>query len=173
MEKIKTGTTCIGFIFKDGIILGADKRMTAGYIASDKAQKVFEISGKIGCTMAGNAAANQLVIRHITNELKSIELKNERAPKVKEAAMMVNSIQYSIIRSQGEVVSMMVGGVDTNGEKSLYDLSPDGTIGSHDGYSADGSGSVWVKGVLDNEYRDDLTKEESLKLIEKCFFNIF
>lgn len=35
-KAVKTGTTIVGIIFKDGVILGADTRATEGPIVSDK-----------------------------------------------------------------------------------------------------------------------------------------
>ena len=35
-KMVKTGTTIAGFIFKDGVILGADTRATEGNIVADK-----------------------------------------------------------------------------------------------------------------------------------------
>ena len=69
VEKLKTGTTCIGFKFKEGIIIGADRRMTAGFIATDSTSKVYEITKNIVGTTAGHAADNQLVMRHLKSEL--------------------------------------------------------------------------------------------------------
>jgi proteasome beta subunit len=170
-DKIKTGTSCIGLVYKDGVILAADRRMTAGFIATDNTTKVYELASNILATTAGGAAANQLVMRHMKGEIKSIELKCERNVRVKEAAMVLNSIQYSIIRSQGEVVSCILGGFDT--KPRLYNLSPDGTIIVNDGYVTDGSGSIYMKPVLDNDYKKDLSEKEAVALIEKAFKTSF
>lgn len=171
MDKnlIKTGTTCIGMLFKDGVMIGADRRMTAGYIASNSSTKVYEVSNNMVATTAGNAAANQLVMRHLRSEIKLLGLKKESEVFVKEGAMILNSIQYSIIRSQGEVVSCIFGGFDKKLGKALYNLSPDGTIIANPGYAADGSGSVYVKGVLDTQYKSDLKENDALSLMESCF----
>ena len=168
VEKISTGTTCIGFIFKDGVLLAADRRTTAGFIASDKTTKVYELSSNILATTAGHAADNQRLIRALKGELKLLELKSERVATVQEAAMIINSAQYSSLRTQGSVMSILLGGFDKYGA-SLYNLSPDGTILTHDNYAADGSGSIYVKGILDIEYRDNWSKKEALELLEKCF----
>ena len=153
VEKIKTGTTCIGLLFKDGVILAADRRTTAGYIVSDKSTKVYELSKRVLGTTAGHAADNQKVMKYMQGQLKLMELKNERVTKVSEAAMLLNSVQYSIVRTQGSIVSVILGGYDEQDGYSLYNLSPDGTIVSHDGYVTDGSGSIYVKPLLDTEYK--------------------
>lgn len=168
-EKLKTGTTCIGLLFKDGVILAADRRTTAGFIASDKSSKVYNLSKFIVATTAGHAADNQKVMRHMQGEIKLMELKNERNVKVEEAAMILNSIQYSLVRSQGSIVSVIMGGYDTSKGVSLYNLSPDGTILENEGYVVDGSGSIYVKGVFDMEYKPNMSEKEALSLVEKGF----
>lgn len=168
VEKVKTGTTCIGLLCKDGVVVAADRRTTAGFIASDSSTKVYELSKNVVATTAGHAADNQRVMRWMQGELNLIELKNERTPLVKEAAMLINGTQYVMLRSQGSVVSVILGGFDKNGPQ-LFNLSPDGTILHHDGYIADGSGSIYVKGVFDTLYKKDMTTKEALDLVEKGF----
>ena len=143
-EKLKTGTTCIGLLFKDGVMLAADRRSTAGFIASDRSKKVYDLSKYIVGTTAGHAADNQKIMRAMKGELKLIEFKAERDAKVSEAAMIINSVQYSALRTQGSVMSIILGGYDSQDGTSLYNLGPDGTILAHDGYVVDGSGSIYV-----------------------------
>ena len=173
-EKIKTGTTCIGLLFKDGVILAADRRITAGgMIVANNTTKIYDISNNILATTSGHAADNQLFVRIVQSEAKLLELKNERQIKVKEAAMIFNSMQYSALRSQGSVVSLIVGGYDNSQGASLWNLGPDGTIVANDGFVVDGSGSLFIKAIFDNEYKPNMTKDEALKLIEKGFKSSF
>lgn len=172
-ETIKTGTTCIGLLFKDGVILAADRRATGGAMPTENLQKVFNVSKKIVATIAGHAAPSQLTIRVIKSELKLLELKNERDVRVKEAAMILNSMQYSGVRSGGSIVSLILGGYDEIDNFSLYNLSPDGTILPHDGFVVDGSGSIFIKGIFDNDYNENMSEADALKLIEKSFLTSF
>lgn len=173
VEKVKTGTTCIGILCKDGVVIAADRRTTAGFIASDKSTKVYDLSDSIVATTAGHAADNQKIMRWMRGELNLIELRNERSAYVKEAMMMINSAQYSMLRQMGSVVSVILAGYDSREGPQLYNLSPDGTILQHDGYVVDGSGSVYVKGVLDTLYKDGITVKEAQELVEKGFLASF
>ncbi len=172
-NKIKTGTTCIGLVFKDGVILAADRRVTSYKINSDKFTKVFELTNRIVSTVSGGAADAQLFMRHIKGELKLIELKAERKSYVSEAAMILSSIQYSSLRSQGSVVGLILGGYDERNGFSLYDLGPDGTIVPHEGFITSGSGSVFVDGVLNVEYKPNMSEKEAVELLEKAFKTSF
>ena len=173
IEKLKTGTTCIGLIFKDGVLLAADRRVTAGYISSDSSSKIYELSKNILATTAGHAADNQLTMRVIKGQLKLLEFKNERDAKVAEAAMILNSIQYSALRKQGSVISLILGGYDKEVGFRLYNLGPDGTDVAHEGYVVDGSGSVFIKGLFDNEHKANMSESDALALVEKAFLTSF
>jgi len=167
--NIKTGTTCIGLLFKDGVIIAADMRVTSYKIDSDSFSKVFELSNNIVAAVSGGAADAQLFMRVIKGELKLIELKTERKPLVSEAAMILNSFQYNGIRSQGSIVGLILGGYDIRKGTTLYNLGPDGTIIPHEGYISTGSGSIYVKGVLDTQYTENLTEKDAILLLEKSF----
>lgn len=168
-EKIKTGTTCIGIKFKEGIILAADRRATGGLMKNDFV-KVFALSKTIVSTMAGTASTCQLAIRHLQKDAKLLELKNERQVMVGEMSSVANQYQYSILRNQGEVVGLIMGGYDEKDGFSLYDLGPDGTMTFGDRkYVVDGSGSIFIKGLFDTEYKENLSKKEALDLVQKAF----
>ena len=171
VEKMKTGTTCIGFKFKDGIILAADRKATGGLMKLDFI-KIFDLSENIVTTIAGTASSCQLVVRHLQKEIKAIEMKNERKSTIKEISSVANQFQYSLLRS-GEVVGLIIGGYDEKRNFSLFDLGADGTIQERNDYCVDGSGSVFVKSIFDNEYNKNITKEEGLKIIEKSFKTSF
>ena len=172
-NMIKTGTTCIGIRYKEGIMLAADMRVTSYKIDSERFEKVFELSKFTSATVSGGAADAQLFMRVIKGEIKLIELKNERNVYVSEVAMVLSSIQYNSIRTQGSIVGLILGGYDENDNFSLYNLAVDGTIIPNEGYVTTGSGSIYVQGVLDNNFKKNLTEKEALDLLEKCFKTSF
>jgi 20S proteasome alpha/beta subunit len=172
-NKIKTGTTCIGIKFKDGIVIGADRRVSSFKIDSDNFTKVFQLSKYICATVSGGAADAQRLMRIVKSELKLIELKEEKLPSVKQAAMILNSLQYAGIRSSGSIVGIILAGFDVKENFQLYNLSPDGTIIPNDGYVTTGSGSIFIKGILDVEYKSTMSKKEAVELAEKCFLAAF
>ncbi|MFH1511013.1 MAG: proteasome subunit beta, partial [Candidatus Woesearchaeota archaeon] len=61
---IKTGTTTVGIVCKDAVILAADRRATAGYlIAHKKTQKIHLLNDYIAVTMAGTASDAQYLVK--------------------------------------------------------------------------------------------------------------
>lgn len=168
-NKLKTGTTCIGFLFKGGVVLAADKRVTSYKINSENFIKIFDLSESVVATVSGGVADAQRFIRTIKGELKLLSLKNERPVYTKEAVMLLTDYQYVTLRQQGGVVGMLLAGYDKNDGVSLYELGADGSILNTEKYVTSGSGSIFVDGVLSNDYKSDLSEKEALSLLEKCF----
>lgn len=168
-NAIKTGTTCIGLRFKDGIMLAADRRVTSYKINSEKFVKVFNLTPNIVSTVSGGVADAQRFIRTIQGELKLLSLKNERQVYTKEAAMTLTDYQYVTLRQQGGVVGMLLGGYDQKDGFSLYELSPEGSMLNTEEYVTSGSGSVFVDSILASEHSSTMSQKEALQLLEKAF----
>ena len=169
-EIQKTGTTTIGLVCKDGIVLAADKRATAGYfIANKKIEKIIRITEDIAVTIAGVVSDIQLLAKLIKAELKLKELRTGKINTVKEAANLLAGIVYQNIRKFTlipGITHFIVGGKDRGGFY-LYDLSPDGSITDIDDYVSSGSGSYLVYGLFEAEYKAGMKVEEGIKLSVK------
>src|SRR3989338_4107589 len=130
-EQLKTGTTTVGIACKDGIVLAADKRATAGSMIVDKlADKVHIISDDFAVTIAGVVSDAQLIIKLIKAELKLKEVKTNKKPTAKEAANLLGGLLYSNIRRMSMlpgIAHFLMAGKDSEGTH-LYDLFPDGSV---------------------------------------------
>lgn len=165
-EKLKKGTTTVGIVCKDGIVLAADKRATAGFVVNKKAQKVFQIADNMAITMAGLVSDAQLLTKLIKAELKLKDIQTNRKSTVKEAANLLGGMLYSNLRKPSmiqSIVGFLLGGFDKEGGH-LYDLGIDGSITEVDDYVSDGSGSVFAIGVLEDQFKKNLSIEEGTKL---------
>jgi len=167
--KLKTGTTTMGFHYNNGIILAADRRVTAGGIVMDgDYDKVYPISDNIAITIAGSVSDIQLFTKHIKAEIKLKELQTGRKPYVGEVANMISGILYSAVRSMPQgVAHMIIGGTDVKGTH-LYDAFMDGSLKEMPECVSSGSGSLFVYGVLDSDYKKDLSEDEAVALAEKA-----
>ena len=166
-KQLKTGTTTVGLVCKDGLVLAADRRATAGYfLASKKVEKVLKITEDIAVTIAGTVSDIQLVIKIIKAELKLKELRTGKINTVKEAANLLSGIVYNNIRKFSVIPGIshfIIGGKDDKGYH-MYDLSPDGSITEISDYVASGSGSVFAYGVLESNFKANLTEDQGIEL---------
>lgn len=167
-DKIKHGTTTVGLVCKDGVILAADRRATAGHlIANKKTEKVQQISDYMAITTAGLVSDAQLFTRVIRAQLALLKIrKNGKEPTVEEAANLLSSMSYTNIRRPSMVpgiVGFLLGGHDKKGHH-LYEIGVDGSAEKADDYRADGSGSVFALGVLEALYQPDMSMDEGVKV---------
>lgn len=171
-DKILKGTTTVGIVCKDGVLLVADKRMSAGYrIVDKKAEKLHKIADNMAVAMAGLVSDAQLIVKLARSELMLKKIRSD-APEitVKEAANLIANILYSNIRRPSMIpgiVGFLLAGKDTSGY-SLYDLGIDGSVSIHDDYISDGSGSDLALGVLEAMYRKGITIQDGINLAIKA-----
>jgi proteasome beta subunit len=170
-EQLKTGTTTVGMVCKDGIVLAADKRATAGNMIVDKrAEKVHILTEDMAATIAGNVSDAQLIIKLIKAELRLKEVRTGKRPTVKEAANLLGGLLYTNIRQMSMmpgIAHFLLGGRDVSGT-FLYDLFPDGSVTKIRDYVSSGSGSVFALGVLETQYKPEMSTADGVKLAVKC-----
>ncbi len=163
---LKTGTTTIGIVCKNCVILAADKRATAGnFIANKNVEKVVPINDYMAVTTAGTVSDIQMLVKVIKAELKLKGIRSDVKPSVKEGANLLASMVYSNIRKMSMIPGVshfLIGGFDS--DKRLFDLYPDGSISEINDFVASGSGSVMAYGVLETNYKENLSEAEGIEL---------
>ncbi len=169
-NQVTTGTTTLAMICKDGIVLAADKKATAGYLIVDKhAEKIHLIAKDMALTTAGTVSDIQLLIKLIKAEIALKSMRSDKEVTVKEAANLLGRMIYSNIRKFSTIPGLshfILGGKDKHGFH-IYDLFPDGSVTECQDYVSSGSGSVMAYGVLETLYKKDLPVQEGIKLAVK------
>jgi len=172
MDKnhVQKGTTTVGIVCKDGVVLAADKRATAGFVVNKHTQKIHKITDEMAVTMAGLVSDAQLLVKLIRAEIKLKDLQTNRKSNVKEAANLLAGMLYSNLRKFSSVpgiVAFLLGGKDQDGTH-LYDLGIDGSITEIKDYVSHGSGSVFALGVLEAMYKKNMSIEDGQTLAVKA-----
>ena len=168
MELLKTGTTTIGLVIKDGVILATESQATAGFtIATKKAQKLFKINNYVGSTIAGGVADCQYVVDQ-ASALSQLEVvRHNREPSVNHIANVIRNILFN---GRSYFYSwMIVGGYDHKEKKGkLFPIDFIGFMASHEDYVSLGSGSSFALGALEAGWKKDLTQKEGIALVTKA-----
>lgn len=168
MNSLKTGTTTVGMVCKDGIIVAADKKATMGYlVASKTAKKIFKLSDRLVMTIAGSVGDAQALIRLIKAEIKLYELQEKTLTTRAAATLLSNIIHSSYKRFTPEMVQLVVGGFDERGPQ-LFSLDPSGSLMEEEEYTFSGSGSVIAVGVLEDGFRKGMSTSEGIKLLARA-----
>ncbi|EGR34800.1 proteasome subunit beta type 7-a precursor, putative [Ichthyophthirius multifiliis] len=161
----KTGTTIVGLLYKDGIILGADTRATAGTIVAEKnCQKIHYIADNIYCCGAGTAADTQWVTDRMASELQLMRLNSNRQSRV---STVVTRLKDHLYKYQGHVgAALILGGYDCIGPQ-LISISPNGYC-TYLPYCTMGSGCLAAISVIESKYKDNLEEQEAINLVREA-----
>lgn len=164
-KATKTGTTIVGIIFKDGVILGADTRATEDTIVADKnCSKIHYLAKNMYCCGAGTAADTEMTTLSIASNLELLRLNTGRTVPVCTANRMLKQLLF---RYQGYVsAALVLGGIDNTGPH-LYSIHPYGSTDKLP-YTSMGSGSLAAMSVLESQWKPDLTEEEGKTVVRNA-----
>jgi proteasome beta subunit len=166
---LKTGTTILGIVCKDGIVMASDRQSTAGTIVLNKnSEKTKLINDYILISGTGMVSDIQRVAKLLPAELKLKELRSKSRPSVKQAANLLSTISYSGIRQPSMIpqqAGFLLGGFNEDGTSELYSIEPAGSVVKVDDYDANfGSGMPYVLGLLERQYKKNLSVEQGVEL---------
>ncbi len=170
---LKTGTSLVGIVCTDGVVLAADRQVSAGNLVVGKDfQKIFQVRDNLLTAFTGGVADAQFLLRIAGAELKLKELKSRRLATVKESASLLSSLTFRNIRQPSMVpaiVGSLVAGIDPNGDAKLYTIEPAGAISEVKDYDANfSSGMPYILGVLERGYKKDMNVKQGTQLAVEC-----
>ncbi|MGB9831212.1 MAG: archaeal proteasome endopeptidase complex subunit beta [Fervidicoccus fontis] len=164
-EKALHGTTTVGLIAKDAVILAADRRATAGtFIAHRKTRKILKITDKMALTTAGLVADAQVLADWLNTQMNYLTITKKQPVTVREAAHLLSLLLYRY-KLFPFYVQLILGGYDT--APRLFSLDLYGSL-VEEKYTSTGSGSPIAIGVLEDGYRENMSPEEARKLAVKA-----
>lgn len=158
----KTGTTIVGLVFQDGVILGADTRATEGPIVCDKnCEKIHYMAPNIYCCGAGTAADTEAVTDMVSSQLQLHRYHTGRESRVVTALTL---LKKHLFNYQGHVsAALVLGGVDVTGPH-LHTIYPHGSTDTLP-FATMGSGSLAAMAMFESKYKEGLTRDEGIKLV--------
>ena len=164
-NNTKKGTTTVGIKTKEGIILAADKRASMGYLVADKdALKIHLINKNSAMTFAGSVADSQMLLRYLKSELRLYAIKKGKEISINSIATLLSHYLFGNAHSFSPfMIQFIVAGVDKTGFH-LFDLDMGGSKMEKSTYTSTGSGSPIAYGVLEDNYKDDSTLDEGMKI---------
>ncbi len=162
IEEVKTGTTTIGLVCKEGVVMATEMRATMGTLIAHKTtQKLFKIDDNLGLTVAGVVGDAQTLARYITAEVELYKLKRGQPMSVRSAATLTSNVLGGS-RFYPYYVGLILGGIDREGGH-VYALDMVGGA-IPDDYVTTGSGSPYVYGVLEDHYEKGLLVNDGIDL---------
>jgi len=165
MSMYMPGATAVGITFDGGVVFASEKRIAFGnFLVSKSTKKTFEITSQVGATCAGLVADMQILSLQIAAlaKIRKMEIKREVPPN--SVAKMMSNMMYER-RYFPLLTQVIVGGVV--GKPVLYTLDPLGSV-LPDEYAAVGTGAEMALGVLDPQFKSNMTKDEAVDLAKKA-----
>jgi proteasome beta subunit len=161
-ERLLKGTTTIGLVCKDGVVLATERRATAGsFISNKQTQKLFKIDENIGITIAGLVGDAQVLTRYLKAEVSLYRLRRS-APLTAEGAATLLANILSGNRYYPYYAWLILGGVDSKG-CHVFSVDPAGGC-IEDRFVSVGSGSTILYGLLEEGYSRDMSTSDGVDL---------
>lgn len=165
MSMYMPGATAVGITFDGGVVLASEKRIAFGnFLVSKSTKKTFPITPKVGATCAGLVADMQILSLQIAAlaKIRKMELKRDVPPNT--VAKMMSNMMYER-RFFPLLTQVIVGGVVD--KPIMYTLDPLGSV-LPDEYAAVGTGAEMALGVLDPQFKPNMTRDEAIDLAKKA-----
>ena len=146
-------------VYDGGVMLAADSRTSSGiYVANRVADKIWPISKNIFALKSGSAADTQFLLQTTKNYIAQFAVDYEDKPPVKVAARILQQYQYEY--KDYLSASIILCGVDNLEGPCIYSVGLGGTTLKQN-IAMSGSGSTYVFGYIDNNYKPNMTKQEA------------
>ena len=166
IEKLALkGTTTVGVVCRDGVILSSDTRVTMGYfVAHKQGKKIYQIDDHIAMTISGGVADAQYVVEVLKVNAKLYKLNNGRPMPIKAASRLVGNVLFSA--RGGLMAQILVGGFDSTGPH-VFSLDPFGSL-IEETCVATGSGSPVAYGVLEDKFKEGSEIKDMLPVVVRA-----
>jgi len=158
------GATAVGITFNEGVVFASERRIAYGnFVVSKTTKKTFVITPHVGAACAGLVADMQILSLQIAAlaKIRRMEIKRDVPPNT--IAKMMSNMMYER-RFFPLLTQVIVGGLVD--KPTIYTLDPLGSV-LPDDYAAVGTGAEMALGVLDPQYKKDLTEAQAVDLAVK------
>jgi proteasome alpha subunit len=168
MELVNRGATILGIQTAEGLVLGSEENLEvleeAGY-----SWKIFRVDDHIGAAIVGLSSDARILIDQARIYAQSNKLTYDEPIDIEVVTKRICDIQQMYTQHAGVRpfgVSIIFGGVDKTGPR-VFGTHPSGT---YRGYKATalGAGRETVFNILKEEYKEEMSLEETTKLAVKC-----
>ena len=165
-QELKTGTTTVGIMTKNAVVLAADKQATLGHLGYDlEAQKVYKITDNIAVTNAGSVGDSLTIIRFLRSKAKLYETDRERKITPRALTTYLSNV-LNANRYYPYSVQFIIGGIAD--KPQLFEITAFGGVLERREFATSGSGTTLALSILDQNYKKEMTEEEGIALAVKA-----
>ncbi|KXZ44844.1 hypothetical protein GPECTOR_61g797 [Gonium pectorale] len=165
-DAVSLGTSIMAVTFDGGVILGADSRTSTGnYVANRVADKITPLSDNVYTLRSGSAADTQAIASHVQHFVAQHQAEEGDHISVKTVANLVKMMAYN--NKDNLQAGLIVAGFDKHEGGQVYSISLGGTI-TRAPFAISGSGSTYINGFVDKNWRDNMTEQEAMDFVTRA-----
>ncbi len=164
-KTVRQGSTAIGMVCKDGVLLITDKRIVDSLVVPESVEKVFEIDDHIAATASGILSDARVLAERAQLKAQQHRVTYDSPVDTLSIVKDISNLKQICTQSGGLRpfgVSLLIAGVDETGAK-LFETDPTGIYFQYRA-TVIGEGETDIEELLKKEYKDDLTLQEGIKL---------
>lgn len=164
-KTVRQGSTAIGLVCSDGVLLVADKRIVDKLVIPESVEKIFKIDDHIAVTASGIISDARVLVERAQVRAQQHAVTYDTPVDTISIVKDICSLKQVCTQSGGLRpfgVSLIVAGIDNDGPK-IYETDPTGIFFQFKA-TVIGEGEQEIEEILGREYKDNLTIEEGLKL---------
>ena len=162
-EQIKKGTTTCALMCKDGVVLAADTRASAGFFIADRhVMKIQKVDSHLAMTIAGGVADAQNLVDIMRYNSNLYRLQNKELMPIKSAARLCSNVLFNQ-RFFPYYVQIIMGGYTEEEGSQIYNIDLFGSM-TTEKFISTGSGSPVAYGYLESEYKDNMSVNDAYKI---------
>lgn len=155
------GATAVGITYKDGVVLGAERRITLGsFVVSKSGKKTFKVTETVGATCAGMVADMQNLVKEVGVYVKLKELEAKRQLAAPSVAKLTSVIMFER-RFSPLLTQVILGGATP--KPKIWVLDPLGSLLT-DEYASVGTGAEIATGVIEAGYAAGMSEKDAREL---------
>jgi len=164
-KTVKQGSTALGLVCSDGVVLIADKRIIDDLIVPESIEKVFIIDNHMCAASAGIVSDARVLVERA--QLKAQQHKITYDSPIDTLSIVKDTCSLKQITTQSGGlrpfgVSLLIAGVDED-KPRLFQTDPTGIYFEYLA-TAIGEGDLDVQEILKKEYKQTMAIQDGLKL---------
>ena len=170
-KTVRQGSTAIGMVCRDGVVLITDKRIVDGLVVAEAVEKIFQIDDHIGATASGILSDARVLVERAQLRAQQNRVTFDVPIDVLSIVKDISNLKQFCTQSGGLRpfgVSLLIGGIDETGAK-LFETDPTGIYFQY-WATVIGEGEPEIEEALKKEYKADLSLDEAIHLGLKSLY---
>ena len=164
-KTVRQGSTAIGMVCSDGVLLVTDKRIVDSLVVPESVEKIWKVDDHIGATASGILSDARVLIERAQLKAQQHRVTYDTPVDVITIVKDICNLKQICTQSGGLRpfgVSVLIAGIDDS-TPTLYETDPTGIFFEYKA-SVIGEGEVEIEEILQKEYKPEMSIEQGLKL---------